>query len=169
MLKVAFAGAVVAALLAIGAGIAKVMAPESASAALRARRLPSHPILVRVGGLAECTIGVLALFVPSILPRVVLFAVYAVLTGFVLSSVRSTSGAPCGCFGASSTPATWRHVALDAVLSLALLGSFAATHDSVATAPGASMALRAAVLTVGAVCACLAASSLTPAGRSRRG
>jgi hypothetical protein len=164
MLTWALAGSLVAAWLAIGAGAIKVVTPDGAVAALRARRLPSHPIVVRCGGIAECALGILSLAVASILPRILLLGVYLGLTAYVLTSMRSASDAPCGCFGASSTRATWRHVALDAMLSVALAGSLAASHVSLAMLPGAPT-LRASALVVGAVCAWLAASALSPVRR----
>lgn len=108
----------VAALLLVAAGAAKVVDPTMTVGALRALGLPSKPLLVRAGALAEALIGVLAIVVGGALWWSLVAASYVAFAAFVVLAMRSKSMVgSCGCFGREETPPHAVHVALDLALA----------------------------------------------------
>src|SRR3546814_12878959 len=108
---------VLAALLAL-AGAQKVLDPTMTVGALRAMRLPSSPLLVRVGSAAELVLGVAAIVVGGAVLWWLVAASYLAFAGFVLAALRKgTMIGTCGCFGREETPPHWSHVALNVVLA----------------------------------------------------
>src|SRR3546814_6659786 len=109
---------VLAALLAL-AGAQKVLDPTMTVGALRAMRLPSSPLLVRVGSAAELVLGVAAIVVGGAVLWWLVAASYLAFAGFVLAALRKgTMIGTCGCFGREGTPPPWSHVALNVLLAL---------------------------------------------------
>jgi uncharacterized membrane protein YphA (DoxX/SURF4 family) len=105
---------VVAGILAVG-GLAKLRGPEATVPMLRALGLPASPLLARILGLLEVTVGVVAFLVGGWAPAV---AVAVLFTVFTVAVVRLRSGGEavsCGCFGRSSAPPTMLHVVVDVV------------------------------------------------------
>lgn len=95
------------------AGAAKVRSPSSAGEALGAvgLRVPS-PGIRALGG-AEVAIGTVAATGPTALTAAIVAALYGAFAAFVLVSLRSSTAAPCGCFGAAETEVGPLHAALN--------------------------------------------------------
>ncbi len=115
----------VACYLLVVAGAAKAIRPDGtavALAALPANHLPVRWVrrLVRVGSVAEMTLGLVALAAPAPGAAWLVAACY-VAFGLTIVYVRSTGGvlASCGCFGTPDTPATVLHLAVDVGLAAA--------------------------------------------------
>lgn len=122
---------VAAALLAL-AGAQKVVDPTMTVGALRALRLPSSPVLVRLGAAAEMALGVAAMAVGGAGLWWLVAASYVAFAAFVVAALRSgTMIGSCGCFGREDTPPHWTHVALN----VALAALAAATALNSPTAP----------------------------------
>ena len=118
------------ALVLVVSGIGKVVDPWPATGAMRDAGLPVPFRGRAVGGcllgVAEATIGMAALAVPTWWAAATLGAFYAALAGFVLR-LRSRDGeAGCGCFGASSTPPGPAHLVLNGVAAIVGFGAAAA-------------------------------------------
>ena len=108
---------VAAALLAL-AGAQKVLDPTMTVGALRALRLPSSPLLVRLGSGVEMALGVAAIAVGGTALWWLVAASYVAFAAFVVAALRKgTMLGSCGCFGREDTPPHWTHVALDVVLA----------------------------------------------------
>lgn len=108
----------VAALLLVAAGGAKVADPTMTVGALRALGLPSAPLLVRAGALAEALIGVLAVVAGGAVWWSLVAASYLAFAAFVVVAQRAGSMVgSCGCFGREETPPHAVHVALDLALA----------------------------------------------------
>src|SRR3546814_13382738 len=106
---------VLAALLAL-AGAQKVLDPTMTVGALRAMRLPSSPLLVRVGSAAELVLGVAAIVVGGAVLWWLVAVSYLAFAGFVLAALRKgTMIGTCGCVGREETPPHRDHVALNRV------------------------------------------------------
>ncbi|MGH9273299.1 MAG: MauE/DoxX family redox-associated membrane protein [Acidimicrobiales bacterium] len=136
---------VIAALLAV-AGAQKVLDPTMTVGALRALRLPSAPVLVRVGAAAELALGVLAIGVGGAVVWSLVAASYVAFAIFVVAALRhGTMLGSCGCFGRDDTPPHWSHVGLNLVLAgvaVALAAqSDGAPLDAVADDPGVGVAV----------------------------
>ena len=107
----------VAALLAL-AGAQKVLDPTMTVGALRALRLPSSPVMVRVGAVAELAVGVLAIGVGGVVVWTLVAASYLAFAVFVVTALRrGTMLGSCGCFGREDTPPHWSHVGLNLLLA----------------------------------------------------
>jgi hypothetical protein len=132
---------VVAALLAL-AGAQKLLDPTMTVGALRALRLPSSPLLVRIGSGAEVALGVAAITVGGAVLWALVAASYLAFGAFVVAALRQgTMIGSCGCFGREETPPHPSHVALNVVLAagaVAVAGwSPAPPLDALVDAPGA--------------------------------
>jgi hypothetical protein len=108
--------------LLILAGVAKTIRPGNTARAL-ADVLPGRLQLqgpVRVGAAVEAVIGTVAFFLPRPIPAALVCGSYLGFAAYV-AYVRQRRGplATCGCFGQPDTPATWLHVAINAVLATA--------------------------------------------------
>jgi hypothetical protein len=100
------------ALLAI-AGATKLRRPATARDAARALHLPASDGAVRVLGAAEIVAAVTgAVFGGA--GALAVAVMYALLTAAAFTLWRRAPGTPCGCLGASPTPATGSHVVVDA-------------------------------------------------------
>jgi len=111
----------IAAVLLLGAGIGKVLAPDPASDALGALGLPSHPSLVRIGALVECLLAATALLVSSMAVQVLLGCSYLAFAVFVALLRRQPSAMSCGCFGGEGELPSLRHVVVNLALAAGCL------------------------------------------------
>jgi len=110
--------ALVVALLLALAGAQKLIDPTMTVGALHALRLPSSPLLVRVGSAAELALGIAAVVVGGAALWWAVAASYLAFGAFVVAALRhGTMIGSCGCFGREETPPHWSHVALDAGLA----------------------------------------------------
>jgi hypothetical protein len=132
--------ALVAALVLAFAGAMKVVDPTMTDGALRALRLPSSPLLVRVGAAAELVFGVVAITVGGAAAWWLVAASYLAFAAFVGAALRAgTMVGSCGCFGREETPPHPVHVVVD--LALAAVAAGAALGglvplDALVDAPG---------------------------------
>lgn len=149
-----------AALLAVGAGLAKLASPSTAVEAMRSARLPSCVALVRVGSLAEASLGVAVLAVGSSLASAALGAAYVGFAVFSVVAIRTGRATPCGCFGAGASIIGWRHVATNLVLAAGLGATAAGGGRSAVTLVRVSPSLGVAATAVAVVAALLAATFL---------
>jgi uncharacterized protein YjeT (DUF2065 family) len=104
---------VVCALLAL-AGVLKLRSPQAARDALSTLGVRVPPAAVRILGLAELALGVLAALRPNPATVGLVAFAYAAFGVIVALLVRAEGNADCGCFGAASSVASWAHVALNA-------------------------------------------------------
>lgn len=151
---------IVAALLAVGAGLTKLLSPRAAVLAMRSVGLPSSDAAVRLGSLLECVVAAAALVSPSWIARLLLALSFGALSVFVAAALRTGRATDCGCFGAAGGEIGRRHLALNAALCVGvgvaatLLGRSGAIAGSVRLGSFSG----AAVLLVGIVSALLAAT-----------
>ena len=103
-------------------GAAKLARPRSTGAAARAIGLPSSTVAVRAFAAMElgaaCT-GATVGHAGALLVA----CVYAGLALLAVRLLRRSPATPCGCLGASNTPASRPHVALNAAAALVALGA----------------------------------------------
>jgi hypothetical protein len=118
----------VASYLLVAAGLGKAIRPDATARALAALPVNRWPVrwvqrLVRVGSLAELSLGLVGLAFPGSGVAWLVAASYAAFAA-VVAMVRSSGGslASCGCFGTPDTPATTVHVAVDVALCAAATG-----------------------------------------------
>lgn len=112
--------------LLVAAGAAKALRPADTARAVvllvpdwvpLSRSLRVTRSAVRVGALAEATLGAVALLFPRPLTAALVAASYALFVCVVAYAVhRGGALATCGCFGRPVTPATRLHVAVNVVL-----------------------------------------------------
>jgi hypothetical protein len=126
----------VACALLVGAGMAKVVRPETTAKALAqlgravpGRKVSTLAVLVRTAALAEVGLGAVALVLPGILPAALVALSYASFAGFVLV-VRKRGGvlATCGCFSTPDTPPTVAHIVVDVLLAVSALAVSVSAH-----------------------------------------
>jgi hypothetical protein len=111
------------------AGLAKAFRPDDTARALLdlAPGRNTRPIsvrcartVVRVGAMAESAIGVWALVLPRPVSAALVASSYALFTVVVFyARLRGGALSTCGCFGRPDTPATWFHVAVNALFTVA--------------------------------------------------
>ncbi len=117
------------------AGVAKLIRPESAGAALRLAGLPGGPGVSRLLGLGELAVGAGALLVGGAVAVSGLSLFYAGLALFSQFQ-RGVPGSSCGCFGAVESPLTGVHVVYN--VAAALIGAGAAWSASAGLLPSLS-------------------------------
>jgi hypothetical protein len=156
----------VAVVLLAGAGALKVARPANTAKALGEIGLPSSPLLVRAGALAELSIAAGALVGGGRVFAALVAASYAGFAGFVVAALRrGTPLSTCGCFGVEDTPPTAVHLGLNLAAAAvagaaALTGSGAGALTEITTMEG-SLLLRVAFLSATAVSVWLAYVALT--------
>jgi hypothetical protein len=161
---------VTAALLAMGAGFAKLASPRTAVEAMQRARLASSDALVRAASLGEIALGALVLVWGTWLACALLALAYASFGVFSIVAIRTGRAAPCGCFGTSGSVIGWRHVWTDVVLAAGLSVSAATGAPSALRLAQGSHVLGAATAVVAAVGALLAAAFLSgPVATARAG
>jgi hypothetical protein len=119
----------VAAGLLVLAGIAKAVRPDDTARALvelvpgrvtRHASLRATRLVVRVGAVTEAALGACAILWPRPATAALVACSYALFTAVVLYARVHEGGSAlstCGCFGRPDTPATWLHVAINALLT----------------------------------------------------
>lgn len=146
----------IAAILLIVAGVAKVRSPASTVGAFKTMGLPASIGTVRALGAGECLLGVAALAVPN---AVVAAGVGVVYLGFAVTIAHALrSSVPlrsCGCFGSKDTPPTRFHLAINVVGAVA--GGLAA---AVGTSNAWALLIGSPAYGVPLVAAALAACAL---------
>jgi len=157
------------AMLAMAAGLTKLVSPRGAVTAMRAMLLPSSSTLVRAGAVVELTCGALVLAWDSWLPRLLLASAYVGFAIFSLAVLRSERDVPCGCFGPGGATPGWRHVSLDVVLAIALVAFGAERLPSALGLVRESAPLGVATVAVVAVASLLAATFLSGSETARAG
>ena len=157
---------IVAALLAVGAGLTKLLSPRSAVVAMRSVGLPSSDAAVRLGSLVECAVAVAALVAPSWIARLLLALSYGALATFVATALLTGRATNCGCFGAASGEIGRRHLVLNASLCVGVAATFLARSGAIAASVRPESLSGAAVLLVGIVSALLAATYVSHEGAS---
>lgn len=117
----------VACALLLVAGCFKIVRPGPTSNALRAVRLPSARVAVRVLGMAEVALGIAAAVTGAAGLAALVAVAYLAFGAFIALAMRA--GSPiqsCGCFGAAESPPSIVHVlgdlALFAVAAAAAVG-----------------------------------------------
>jgi hypothetical protein len=155
---------IVAALLALGAGLAKLWSPRTAAVAMREIGVPSSDVVVRLGALAECAVATASLVSPSWIARLALALSYGALTVFVAVALRSGKVADCGCFGAGGSAIGRRHLAVNAALCVGVAATLPAHVGVIAVSVRPASPSGVAVLLVGMVSACLAATYVSHEG-----
>jgi len=122
---------VVACLLLLIAGIAKLHRPAGTAGALGGLGLPGGAVAARALGAVEVALGPAALLTGAAPLGLAVAALYAAFAVVVLVGRRDARLADCGCFGVSSTPPSLLHAVVDAVLAAAAV---AATVDGLPSA-----------------------------------
>ncbi len=107
---------IVACLLLVVAGVAKIHRPGATAAAAAALGLPSNAVLVRGLGVGELAVAVATMAFGGWWP-VVVGAVYSGFAAFIVVAVRRGVES-CGCLGQRSASPRHAHAALDAVLAV---------------------------------------------------
>ena len=114
----------VAAILLIGAGLAKLHSPAHTAGALAASGLTAGNGLVRGLAMIEVALGAAALVVGT---RPALVAVAVAYVGFALfvaqARLRRLPVLSCGCFASPDLPPRWRHAGLNAAASAVTLAA----------------------------------------------
>jgi hypothetical protein len=108
--------------LLIGAGVSKAIRPDDTArawAGLLPIPAPRIRTGVRIGSIAEATVGTIALVAPRTASATLVAVSYA-LFSVVVAFARSKGGAiaSCGCFGTPDTHATALHVVVNAGLAI---------------------------------------------------
>ncbi|MEI6701176.1 MAG: MauE/DoxX family redox-associated membrane protein [Actinomycetota bacterium] len=109
---------VVASLLLVGAGVAKVVRPDPAVASMRSLGLPSSQALVRVGAGCEALLGSWSIATGSSWAVTLVTISYLAFAIFLAFARRSPDVASCGCFGQDGSPPTIRQIAVDLVVAV---------------------------------------------------
>jgi hypothetical protein len=119
---------IVAALLLIGAGIAKVFSPSSAVDGLVAVGLSAKSWMVRLGALLEALLGALNLWTASPIARVFMVLSYLAFAAYLNVARTSPQVKSCGCFGERGSPPTLRQIVVDLLVAFGVAASIA-THS----------------------------------------
>jgi hypothetical protein len=127
----------VAAILAVVAGVAKVLRPGAVVVALRGIGVRfASPTVVRLGSLLEIVLGGVAVgsgWGPAVLG---LGATYLAFAAFVTVAQSHPGISSCGCFGETDAPPSWRHVIVDVGLATGCAGAFVAGAPGIGTVLG---------------------------------
>ena len=113
-----------AVLLLAHSGFSKLARPEPTRPAMRALHLPHSELSVRVLGGLELAVAISGVVV-GVAGAIAVAVTYTALAGAAFFLWRAAPSTPCGCLGASPTPATAIHVVVN--LAAALTAVLAAT------------------------------------------
>ncbi len=102
-----------AALLLVGAGLAKVLRPTPAVTAMQAIGLPSSTFIVRIGAALEVLLGCWSIVIGSVWALMLVVLSYLAFALFLAVARRSPNVASCGCFGESGSPPSIRQIVVD--------------------------------------------------------
>lgn len=143
------------------AGAAKAVSPAMTAGALRRSGLPGTELTVRVGGVAEATLALLAAATGAPGLALAVAASYLAFAGFVVQALaRRLPIGSCGCVGRLDTPPSGWHVVVDlaaAAVAIGAAGSGPARWLGIPeiTTAGAAVTLAAAAIGAGLVLAAL--------------
>jgi hypothetical protein len=113
--------AIAAGLLVLG-GAFKAFRTHDTAVALQKVVLPVPEWMVRVGGVAEAALGVVALATASTVAAALVGLSYVVFFAFVtVALVRHLPVASCGCFGKADSPPSFVHLGVNAGAIVAAL------------------------------------------------
>lgn len=133
----------VAALVVLIAGVAKLLRPDAAASALIRGRLPAGRGVIRGFAAFEIGLGTWAIIRPGQVVAAILCAIFVLFTG--LSALLAQRASSCGCFGADDSPATMVQPLLSAVFAVAAAGAVAWPPHGLAwlahRSPGLALAL----------------------------
>ena len=109
-----------AALLLVGAGAAKLRAPEQAARMLRRAwwtrlRPGAARVLVRAGGVGELAVGLAVIVMGGRVAAALLGCCYLAFLAVATRLLGRGQRASCGCFGATDSPVGVGHVLVNAV------------------------------------------------------
>jgi uncharacterized protein YjeT (DUF2065 family) len=159
-----------AAILLVLAGAPKLARPHDTRRALRSVGLPVPAIAIRLGGLAEVGVGIVAVIEGGWAVDALVAASYLAFTGFVILALR-TGGvlASCGCLGRPDTPPTLSHVLVTAAFAVAsgVAATLGPTGVLTWASSSTSTATQVAVLGVAGLVTWLAWLSLAELPRLR--
>lgn len=106
------------------AGVAKAVSPTMTAGALRRAGLPGTELTVRVGGVAEATLALVAGATGAVGPALAVAGSYVVFAAFVVMALwRRLPIGSCGCVGRLDTPPSGWHVLVDLLGAGAALGA----------------------------------------------
>lgn len=105
------------------AGFGKLVRPTPTSRAVIAAEIPGASLLsalpvVRLIGLIEIVIAGMVLGAGGPVPAALLAIGYLLLAVVAWRMIRLAPGQDCGCFGTSTEPSSWSHVAVNAAAAL---------------------------------------------------
>ncbi len=144
-----------AALLAV-AGRAKLRRPAPTGLALARLGLPGSDGVVRLLGVVELAAGAAAVLVGGwlALPVAALYLGFAAVSAAqVRRAARTGEAADCGCFGDSSAPVGWSHVAVNLLLAVAAGVAAAQGADGLVAGLGDAPAATVGVAALAALAA----------------
>jgi hypothetical protein len=146
----------VAALLLVPAGTAKLRRPAPTGLALARLGLPGSDPVVRALGIVELVAAAAAVVVGGVaaVPVAVLYAGFALFTAAQVRRAATTGeAADCGCFGDDAAPVGWIHVAVNGALVAAALAALAVGAEGVVAVIGDQPVATVAVVGLAAVAA----------------
>ena len=121
----------IAAVLLIGAGIAKARSPLDTARALQGVGIGATAVVVRIAAVLEAGVGVLALLVGSHVVAALVAISYLAFAVFVIRTLRADAPiSSCGCFGKVDTPPSRVHIVIDGAVA-ALAAAIAVTGADV--------------------------------------
>ncbi|HEU5152077.1 MAG TPA: MauE/DoxX family redox-associated membrane protein [Iamia sp.] len=163
----------VAGLLLVAAGLAKLdrSAPTALALARAGLRVPDGA--VRALGVVEVAAGLAAggLGGPAGIVVAALYLGFACFTARQVLQARGGEAADCGCFGEAAAPVGWTHVVVNVLLAAGAVAAVVVGADGVAAATGDQPVATLAVLGLAAVAAAGVRALLTdlPAVRALLG
>lgn len=104
-----------AALLLLGAGVAKIVSPGPARLMLRSiwSRSPTPELPVRVAGAAEIIIGLAVVLTGDRVSAIALASCYLAFDAVTVRLIRRRQHTRCGCFGRADSPVGIAHLVLN--------------------------------------------------------
>jgi hypothetical protein len=146
----------VAALLLVPAGLAKIRRPAPTGLALARLGLPGSDPLVRVLGVVELVAAAVAVAIGGVaaVGVAVLYVGFALISAAqVVRAARTGEAADCGCFGDDSAPVGWSHVVVNLLLAAGAVAAVVVGADGVGGALGSSIPGTIGVVLVAGVAA----------------